>query len=86
MTEYTNGISTYEQAANAGHITDAEKLSSIGELLRGVTHGQATGLLLCMTVLPWALMLLSHELYQRHYKLDEEEYDRIVAALGEKKA
>ena len=47
-------------------------------------HRQGVGLLLCMTVLPCILMVLSHLLYQKHYRLDEEEYDRIVAALGEK--
>ena len=85
VTEYTNGISSLEQAANAMKITDAEKLSSIESLLQGVEHRQALGLLLCMTVLPFALMLLSHILYQRHYKLDEEEYDQIVAALEARK-
>ena len=85
VTEYTNGISSFEQAANAGHITDAEKLASIQSLLQGVDHRQGVGLLLCMTVLPCILMVLSHLLYQKHYRLDEEEYDRIVAALGEKR-
>ena len=85
VTTYTNGISSLEQAANAGKITEAEKLSSIGELLGSVTEGQATGLLLSMTLLPFVLMLVSHVLYQRKYKLDEEEYNRIVAQLQDKK-
>ena len=85
VTQYTNGISSFEQAANAGHISDAEKLQSIKALLQGVGHSQAHGLLLCMTVLPWGLMILSHVLYQKYYKLDEAEYDRIVRELKERR-
>ena len=40
------------------------------------------GLLITMTVLPWALMLISYFLYKKKYKLDEEEYDRICRELG----
>ncbi len=82
VTNYTNQISSLESAAAAGSITEAEKLASISQVLSGVGHGQTLGLLLCMTVLPWALMLLSYLLYKRHYKLDEEEYDRICAELA----
>ncbi|MBQ9686994.1 MAG: MFS transporter [Oscillospiraceae bacterium] len=86
VTQYTNGVSSFEQAANAGHITEAEKLASIESLLSGVGHSEAVGLLICMTVLPCVLMLLSHILYQKHYKLDEGEYDRIVETLKERRA
>ena len=49
-------------------------------------HGQSLGLLLVMTVLPCVLMFLSYILYQRKYKLDEDEYSRICAELENKKA
>ena len=84
VTNYTNQISNYESSAAAGTITEAEKLSAISEVLSGVGHGQTLGLLLCMTVLPWALMLTSYFLYKKHYKLDEEEYDRICAQLADR--
>ena len=35
-----------------------------------------------MSIVPGVLMLLSYFLYKRHYKLDEEEYDRICKELG----
>ena len=82
VTKYTNQISSLENAAAAGHITEAEKLSEIHSLLSGVSHGQSTGLLLVMIVLPLVLMVLSYVLYLRHYKLDEPEYDRICAELS----
>ena len=84
--EYTNGISEFEQAANANTITSEEKAEAITSLLQGVQHSQTTGLLLVMTVVPLALMFLSYVLYKKRYKLDEAEYDRICAELAARKA
>ncbi len=83
---YTNGIADLEQAASAGEITAEQKAADISTLLEGVQHGQSLGLLLVMTVLPCVLMFLSYILYQRKYKLDEEEYKRICDELEKKKA
>ena len=82
VTKYTNQISTFENAAAAGQISEADKLAAIHELLGGVSHSQSVGLLLVMTVLPYALMVLSYEMYLRRYKLDEAEYDRICDELN----
>ena len=82
VTKYTNQISTFENAAAAGQISEADKLAAIHELLGGVSRSQSVGLLLVMTVLPYALMVLSYEMYLRRYKLDEEEYDRICDELN----
>ena len=43
------------------------------------------GLLLCMVVLPYLLMLASYLLYRKHYILDEEEYDRICKVIAQRK-
>ena len=83
---YTNGIADLEQAASAGEITAEQKAAEISTLLQGVQHGQSLGLLLVMTVLPCVLMFLSYILYQRKYKLDEEEYSRICNELEQRKA
>ena len=82
VTKYTNQISTFENAAAAGQISEADKLAAIHELLGGVSHSQSVWLLLVMTVLPYALMVLSYEMYLRRYKLDEAEYDRICGELN----
>ena len=82
VTKYTNQISTYENAAASGQMSESDKLAAIHELLGGVSHSQSVGLLLVMTVLPYALMVLSYELYLRRYKLDETEYDRICDELN----
>lgn len=81
VTTYTNRISDYENAASAGTIDEASKLSSISDVIAGVTSAERIGLLLCICILPCVLMFISYRLYIKHYKLDEEEYDRIVAAL-----
>ena len=82
---YTNGIARFEQAANAGDISSEEKALQITELLKGVQSGQSAGLLIVMTVLPLhILMYLSYYLYQRKYKLDEAEYERICAAIRDR--
>ena len=83
---YTNGIADLEQAASAGEITAEQKAAEISTLLEGVHHSQSLGLLLVMTVLPCVLMFLSYILYQRKYKLDEEEYIRICSELEQRKA
>lgn len=81
VTHYTNQISELERQASMGVITEAEKLSSISDVLAGVSHSQSLGLLITMSVLPCVLMMISYFLYLRHYTLDEDEYDRICQEL-----
>ena len=82
VTDITNQISDLESAAAMGAIAEAEKLASIQSVMAGVSEGQNMILLLCMTILPCVLMLVSNFLYQKKYKLDEDEYARICAELG----
>ena len=81
VTGYTNRISDLESAAAMGTITETEKLASIQGVVGEVTEGQKLILLLCMTILPCVLMLVSNYLYQKKYKLDEEAYARICKEL-----
>ncbi len=81
VTNYTNQISDLESAAASGLITEAQKLAEIETVIGGVQDGQSIGLLVCMTIIPCALMLISNALYQKNYKLDEEEYDRICREI-----
>ena len=86
VTSYTNRISDLESAASSGAITEADKLAKIQQVLSGVESSQSTGLLLCMIVIPFVLMLASYLLYRKHYILDEEEYDRICKEIEARKA
>ena len=81
VVDYTNRISDLESAAAMGAITEAEKLSSIQNVVGSVAEGQKMVLLLCITVLPCVLMLVSNYLYQKKYQLDEAEYARICKEL-----
>jgi melibiose permease/lactose/raffinose/galactose permease len=82
VTDYTNEISAFEQAANMGKITEAEKLASIDSVIASVTSLQSHGLLLVMCLVPLVMMIVAYLLYKKHYILDEDEYDRIVAELA----
>ena len=82
VTDYTNQISSFEQAANMGTITEAEKLSQIDAVIASVSSGQSHGLLLVMCLVPFFMMVGAYILYKKHYVLDEDEYDRIVAELA----
>ena len=81
VTSYTNQISDLESAAASGLITEGAKLAAIQEVVEKVSGGQKLVLLLCMTILPCVLMLLSNYLYQKKYRLDEAEYERICKQL-----
>lgn len=85
VTDFTNRISELERSTSMGVISEAEKLNSIRDILSNVNSGQSSGLLICMTVLPCLLLLLSYYLYKKHYSLDENEYNRICAVLEERK-
>ena len=85
LLDYTNGIAEYEQLHNQGVITEEVKGAEIQSLLQGVQHSQTSGLLIVMTVVPCLLMYLSYILYKKHYKLDEDEYERICKELEERK-
>ena len=85
VTNYTNQISDFESAAASNLITEAEKLASIEAVIAGVQGSKSNGLLLCMVVIPFVLMLSSYLLYRKHYILDEEEYDRICQVIADRK-
>lgn len=85
VTNYTNQISDLESAAASGLLTEAEKLAGIETVIAGIQGNQSTGLLLCMVVIPYVLMLISYLLYRKHYILDEAEYDRICRVISERK-
>lgn len=85
VTKYTNKISDLENACARNIITEQDKISSIGSVINGIEPGKPLALLICMVVIPCVLMLLSYILYKNHYKLDEEEYERICGELDARK-
>lgn len=77
-------ISQMENAASAGTITEAQKLSSIEMALSSVGAWQTRGLMTVMTVIPFVLMFISWRIYRSHYTLDEVEYERICSVIAER--
>lgn len=86
VTGYTNRISDFENQCARKLITESEKISSISGVISGIEPGKTLALLLCMVIIPCALMLVSYVLYRKHYKLDEDEYARICSELEARKA
>lgn len=84
VTKYTNQISDIEQQANLGQITEEIKMSQISDVIGNVSTLQTSGLLIVMTVIPAVLMIVCYVLYMKKYKLDEDEYDRIVGELAKR--
>ena len=86
ITEKTNLISSFEQQAQLGEITDAERMEGIKAVVDGVESSQKLGLLLAMVIIPIVFGFISYILYQKKYKLDEDTYNDICRQLEERKA
>lgn len=85
ITGFTNKIAAFENQSAQGLITEQARLDGIGDVIAGVSQAQKTGLLLVMTLVPFVLMLVSHLLYKRRYKLDEEVYEEICRELARRR-
>ena len=81
VTDFTNKIAGFEQAANQNLIDVATKNTQIAEVIQNVGKGQSVGMLLFMVFVPLVLLLISYLLYIRFYKLDEEQYAQILSEL-----
>ena len=81
VTDFTNKIAKLEQAANQNLITTEAKNAEIAQVIQNVGKGQSIGMLLFMVIVPFVLLLISYLLYKRFYKLDEDEYAKIVKEL-----
>jgi len=85
VTDYTNQIAGFEQAANQNLISTETKNAEIAKVIMNVGKGQSIGMLLFMVIVPFALLLISYLLYNHFYKLDEAKYAEIVSELEKRK-
>lgn len=85
VTKYTNRISDFENECARNLISEQDKIMAIDNVIAGIEPGKTLALLLCMVIVPCVLMLLSYFLYKKHYKLDEDEYDRICSEIAARK-
>ena len=82
----TNQISDLENAASQGLITIAEKTERIGAVLAAVPSGKSAALLVCMTVIPAALLLAAYFIYRVKYTITEESYEAMVRDIEVRRA
>jgi len=82
--QYTNQIADFENAAARG-MDLAAKSAGIEAVLAQIPAGKNAALLVCMTVIPALLGLLSYYLYHHKYNITEETYEQILADLKERK-
>ncbi|MBR5113570.1 MAG: MFS transporter, partial [Clostridia bacterium] len=86
MTGITNQISGYEQQANLKEITEDVKLAGIQKVLDGAPSDMSLKLALCMAVIPIILLVIAFVISRKKNKIDEEEYDRMLKVIEERKA
>ena len=77
VTDVTNKISEID----SGTETSDVKATLIENLLTTVESNQKIGMLLLMTLVPFALMFIAFVLYMKKYELTETEYNRLVDEL-----
>ena len=82
----TNQISDLENAASQGLVTIAEKTERIGAVLASVPSGKSAALLVCMTVIPAALLLAAYFIYRVKYTITEESYEAMVRDIEVRRA
>ena len=82
----TNRISDLENAASQGAISVAEKTAQIETVLQSVPGSQSAALLICMTLIPAALLLISYAIYRKKYTITEEAYEQMTREIAARHA
>ena len=86
MTGITNQISGFEQQANLKQITEEAKLDGIEKVLNSAPSDMSLKLALCMAIIPIILLVIAFIISKKKNKIDEEEYDRMLAEIEKRKA
>ncbi|MBO5411283.1 MAG: MFS transporter [Clostridia bacterium] len=85
MTVLTNSISDLEQKANLNIITEDVKLSGINAALAGAEGSMSVKLAICMAAIPIVLLIIALIILRKKDKIDEDEYERMVAEIKARK-
>ncbi len=86
MTVITNQISDYEQQANLKLITEEAKLSGIEAVLSSADEYMALKLALCMAAIPIVLLIAGYFIIRKKDRIDEDEYNRMIAEIAQRKS
>ncbi|HBL41569.1 MAG TPA: hypothetical protein DDY98_08470 [Ruminococcaceae bacterium] len=101
MTGITNQISDLEQKANVASSAarklnqanldavldkiEADKLAEITKVLNSAPDGMSLRLALCMAIIPIVLIVAAYIISAKKNKIDEAEYDRMLAEIEKRK-
>jgi len=86
ITDINREISNLENQASQLLITAEEKLEQIEAVIGAVPAGKTTALLLCLALFPLAIALGGYWIYKTKFKLSEEKYAEVLAALEARRA
>ena len=81
VTKYTNRISDFENECARNLISEQDKIMAIDNVIAGIEPGKTLALF-AWSLSPCVLMLPQLLPVQKHYKLDEDEYDRICSEIA----
>lgn len=82
---YTNRISSLENDTAKGAIDEAAKLAGINEIIKGVSDGSKTILLVCMCIIPAVFICVAMFIYKKKFILDDKTYKNIVEEIARRK-
>ncbi|MCQ2591923.1 MAG: glycoside-pentoside-hexuronide (GPH):cation symporter [Treponema sp.] len=75
-------VSGLEVAAGTGELTSEQVLAQADSFIQTATRAQLIGLRVGMTLIPILAIGIAHILLNKKYKIDEQEYARIVESLN----
>ena len=85
MLSITNGISDYEKQANLGLISEQQKLAGINGIIQSADGYMAVVLRLVIVFVPIIFMSVGYIIMRRKTKIDEKEYERMLAEIENRK-
>ncbi len=84
MTTLTGGIAEVEKNANLKLIDETAKADQIAALLSAAPDSMVLWLRVFMTLLPIVLIGCAYLVMRKRVKIDEKEYDRMLAAIAKR--
>lgn len=85
MLAITNGISDLEQQANLGYITEEQKLTGVQAVLDDADGYMVVVLRLIIGITPIILMTIGYLVMVKKTKIDEKQYDHMIAEIEKRK-
>ena len=82
----TNAIADLEQQASAGAISAEQKLSSISDVIAGVSTGKTYALLALVVLCTVGTYTVAYFIFKKKYFIDEAYFDKMCTELEQRRA